>query len=155
MPKWQLKFGATYSTCPHFFDNANTDLDNVSLMKSPWPTWIPHDDFSAGSGVIDCSDSHLNFLAPIVISDPVLNYTANSIMQILRAFPQMMLRRETLPPFIHGHWYRSSSVSQPALPSPLGTCMGIAQVFTSYNPETRSYLWHTVKTEQRSSIYKV
>jgi hypothetical protein len=76
-------------------------------------------------------------------------------MQMLRAFPQMMLRRETLPPFIHGHWYRPMSATESALPEPLVNCMGVAQVFASHNPDTRPFLWRMIQSEQSSAATKV
>ncbi|KAK7990522.1 hypothetical protein PG990_014802 [Apiospora arundinis] len=97
-----------------------------------------------------------SFLSQISMSDPVAHCTANVIMQLLRAFPQMMLRRETFPPFIHAHWHRSlhTNATEPALPTPLMGCMGIAQVFASPNLETRPFLWRSIQTEQRSALEK-
>lgn len=96
-----------------------------------------------------------NFLVPVPISDPVSKFTASIVMQMLCAFPQMMLRRETFPPFVHGHWYCPSGATASALPKPLVNCMGLSQVFASHNPDTRSFLWRTVREEQRSSAEKV
>ncbi|KAK8129050.1 hypothetical protein PG984_010158 [Apiospora sp. TS-2023a] len=97
-----------------------------------------------------------SFLSQISMSDPVANCTANVVMRMLRAFPQMMLRRETFPPFIHAHWHRSShaDAAEPALPMPLVNCMGIAQVFASPNLETRPFLWRSIQMEQRSAAEK-
>ncbi|KAH7092162.1 hypothetical protein FB567DRAFT_516648 [Paraphoma chrysanthemicola] len=94
------------------------------------------------------------FLSPLPRSDPVKDCTASVAMQMLRAFPQMMLRRETFPPFIHGHWYRHGSAMEPSLPEPLVNCMGVAQVFVSHNPETRPFLWRMVQSEQSSAARK-
>jgi hypothetical protein len=96
-----------------------------------------------------------DFLSPIPSSDPVKNCTASVAMQMLRAFPQMMLRRETFPPFIHGHWFRPMSAMEPSLPEPLVNCMGVAQVFVSHNPETRPFLWRMIQSEQSSTAKKV
>lgn len=112
--------------------DANFNPDHLSLTTLPWSAWIR---------------------API--ADPVSNFTTNIIMQMLCAFPQMMLRRETLPPFIHGHWYRASTAAEPALPKPLVNCTGIAQVFASQNPECKPFLWNSIKTELHVSNTKV
>ncbi|KAH8662550.1 hypothetical protein BX600DRAFT_466558 [Xylariales sp. PMI_506] len=68
---------------------------------------------------------------------------ARLIMQVLRTYPLMMVRRETLPPFIHPHLHRAQ------LPSPLVNCMGIASLFASRTVETRPYLWHMIRNETR------
>lgn len=94
-------------------------------------------------------------LSPIPKSDLFSKSTAKVVMQMLCAFPQMMLRRGTLPPFIHGHWYHGPSSTEPALPQPLLNCMGIAQIFVSRSLETKSFLWRTIQTEQRSALERV
>ncbi|KAH7068214.1 hypothetical protein BKA63DRAFT_521352 [Paraphoma chrysanthemicola] len=95
-----------------------------------------------------------DFLSLIPRSDPVKDCTASVAMQMLRAFPQMMIRRETFPPFIHGHWYRQLGTMEPPLPEPLVNCMGVAQVFVSHNPQTRPFLWRMIQSEQRSAARK-
>ncbi|KAH8596289.1 hypothetical protein B0O99DRAFT_620021 [Bisporella sp. PMI_857] len=138
--------------------HANFDPGNLSLAKQnqPWPSWPIRDEyFSALSGLTCLSErSDSDFLARVPISDPVSQFTATMVMQMLRAFPQMMLRRETLPCFIHGHWYRPTNNTDPTLPEPLVNCMGIAQVFASQNPDSMPFLWRTVKMEQRSFLEK-
>lgn len=98
-----------------------------------------------------------SFLSQISMSDPIAHCTANVVMRMLRAFPQMMLRRETFPPFVHAHWHRHShdNSTESALPTPLVSCMGIAQVFASQNLETRPFLWRSIQMEQRSAAEKV
>ncbi|KAK9481971.1 hypothetical protein V1527DRAFT_486132 [Lipomyces starkeyi] len=130
--------------------------ENLLLTELPWSSRsLPDEYFPALSGPTCLSERpYSDFLAPIPISDPVSKFTANIVMQMLCAFPQMMLRRETLPPFIHGHWYRPSDATESSLPKPLVNCMGLAQVFASRNLETRPFLWRTVKAEQRSSAEK-
>ncbi|EED19840.1 conserved hypothetical protein [Talaromyces stipitatus ATCC 10500] len=95
-----------------------------------------------------------NFLARLPISDPVSHFIATSVIQMIRTYPLMMLRTETLPSFIHGHWYRPSGGIEPSLPEPLVNCMGIAQIFASHNTESKPFLWRIVKIEQRSFIEK-
>jgi hypothetical protein len=41
------------------------------------------------------------FLGRLRITDPVSQHSASLVVQTLRAFLQMMLRRQTFPPFIH------------------------------------------------------
>ena len=70
--------------------------------------------------------------------NPASKYAASLISNILSAFPTMMLRRQTFPPFIHPHWHSSS------LPEKLAVCMNIAQLFAARTPETRPFLWRTI-----------
>lgn len=127
------------------------------LTELPWSTLDPPDEYD----LVISRTTYLSevpypgFLSPIPVSNPVSKFTANIIMQTLYSFPQMMLRRETLPPFIHGHWYHASGATEPTLPKPLVNCMGLAQVFAAHNLETRSFLWRTVQTEQRSMAEQV
>jgi hypothetical protein len=71
-----------------------------------------------------------------------LQHASRVIMQMLYAYPQMMLRRQTFPPFIHPHWH------QKHLPETLGNCMSIAQLFASRTPETEPFLWKMISAEQ-------
>lgn len=71
------------------------------------------------------------------------HHAAKLVLQTLYAFPQMMLRRKTFPPFIHPHWHES------CLPEILANCMSIAQLFAARTPETRSFLWRTINAEEQ------
>lgn len=70
-------------------------------------------------------------------------FAASLLSQAISAFPQMMLRRQTFPPFIHAHWHL------PSLPETLANCMSIAQLFATRTAETRPFLWRTIGTEVR------
>jgi hypothetical protein len=71
-----------------------------------------------------------------------LQHASRVIMQMLYAYPQMMLRRQTFPPFIHPHCHEKR------LPDALGNCMSIAQLFAARTPETESFLWRTISAEE-------
>jgi hypothetical protein len=75
--------------------------------------------------------------------------SANLIIQSLRAFPTMMLRRETFPWFIHPHSHLLAESPEAVLPEALTNCMSIAQMFVSQTPETRHLLRRTMTTEYR------
>ncbi|KAL7900526.1 hypothetical protein HDV64DRAFT_267582 [Trichoderma sp. TUCIM 5745] len=68
-------------------------------------------------------------------------FAAGLLSQAISAFPQMMLRRQTFPPFIHAHWHL------PSLPETLANCMSIAQLFATRTAETRPFLWRTIGIE--------
>ena len=140
------------------FRTGDVDPQTFLATELPWSTQDnPQEESSHALTCAMCPLERTNgeHLLPIPKFDPFSNHTAKVVMQMLRAFPQMMLRRETLPPFIHGHWYHRPSATEPALPQPLLNCMGIAQVFASRVLETKSFLWRTIQTEQRSAIEKV
>lgn len=131
--------------------------DHLSLTKHPWPAWTPPEEYLTGvpRSTAGCEQPNSTFLSKVQREDPVSSFAVNIIAQMLCAFPQMMLRRETLPPFIHGHWYRDSTAGEPALPKPLANCTGIAQVFASQSPECKTFLWDSIKTELHVSNEKV
>ncbi|KAL9468428.1 hypothetical protein ACSS6W_010122 [Trichoderma asperelloides] len=68
-------------------------------------------------------------------------FAASLLSQAISAFPQMMLRRQTFPPFIHAHWHL------PSLPETLANCMSIAQLFATRTAETRPFLWRMIGIE--------
>ncbi|KAF5259979.1 hypothetical protein FOXYS1_9388 [Fusarium oxysporum] len=71
-----------------------------------------------------------------------MQHASRVIMQMLYAYPQMMLRRQTFPPFIHPHWHLKT------LPETLGNCMSLSQLFAARTPETQSFLWRMVAAEE-------
>ncbi|EXJ59234.1 hypothetical protein A1O7_06666 [Cladophialophora yegresii CBS 114405] len=80
--------------------------------------------------------------------------SADLIVQSLRAFPTMMLRRETFPWFIHPQSQLMSKAGSgaTALPDAISTCMGIAQIFTARTPETKPFLWRIIRGEYRRLV---
>lgn len=94
-------------------------------------------------------------LARLRMSDPVSQHNTTLVIQALRAFPRMMLRRQTFPPFIHPHWHRPSTATKIALPEPLANCMSVAHIFASLTSETKPFLWRTIRAEQRRFIDEV
>lgn len=87
-------------------------------------------------------------LKPLPMKCSIALFTASHIVQTLRAFPIMMLRKETFPPFIHPCSYGS-------LPEPLASCMSIAQIFSSRTVETSPFVWRTIRAEQKHLFDKV
>ncbi|CAI6100967.1 unnamed protein product [Clonostachys chloroleuca] len=72
---------------------------------------------------------------------PEAEASATIVMHCIRSYPQMMLRRQTFPPFIHPHWHTEK------LPENLVNCMSIAQLFVTRTPENSSFLWRTIDNE--------
>ena len=124
--------------------------------QAPWSTWItsvenhpvlPNPNLN--NVVRHTQTMCLTILQP---SSEVVQHTTRLGVQAMRAYPMMMLRRETLPPFIHPHWHRQST---PALPEPLSNCMSIAQMFAFRSEETKPFIWRTVKAEDERFLAQV
>ncbi|KAH0424726.1 hypothetical protein CcaCcLH18_11371 [Colletotrichum camelliae] len=94
-----------------------------------------------------CSISRISFpLSSIRPHSAAVQASANVIRQSLAAYPQMMLRRSTFPPFIHPHQDKSK------LPVPLANCMGIAVLYAARNKDTQAFLWKTIRDEQERCL---
>jgi hypothetical protein len=62
------------------------------------------------------------------------------MIQSLRGYPERMLLRDNLPPFIHTKWYDNP-------PEPLAICISVASMFSKRRPNDQ-FLWRTILTEQ-------
>ncbi|KAM0815745.1 putative C6 zinc finger domain containing protein [Seiridium cardinale] len=102
-----------------------------------------------GDGIPAQMHQKLGTLARLQPKDPVAQHNIRLIVNSMRAYPYMMLRRETFPPFIHPQWHRQNP---PTLPWPLANCMGIASLFVSRTTETKLLLWETVRSESQRCL---
>ena len=93
-------------------------------------------------------------LPAYIMHRPRVQQGADLIIQALRCFPTMMLRRETFPWFIHSQSHILFGSSD-KLPEALSTCMGIAQMFAARTPETEAFIWRTITSEHRNFVGKV
>ncbi|EXJ87026.1 hypothetical protein A1O3_03983 [Capronia epimyces CBS 606.96] len=89
----------------------------------------------------------MTFHVRLPMSSPVAQQNATYILQMIRPFPNMMTRKDTLPPFIHHSL--GSTDSGLAFPEPLANCMSIARMFVWRTSETREFVWETIWSEQR------
>jgi hypothetical protein len=75
---------------------------------------------------------------------------ATMIIDMVCAYPRMMTRRETLPPFMHTNSFaEDADDNQNKLPEQLTNCMGIAQLFAVRSNDTHSFVWATIQAEMR------
>ncbi|TVY47503.1 hypothetical protein LOCC1_G002248 [Lachnellula occidentalis] len=75
---------------------------------------------------------------------------AAMIIDMIYAYPRMMTRRETLPPFMHAcSPILNHGDEQNKLPEHLTNCMGIAQLFVGRSDDTHSFIWSTIRAEIR------
>ncbi len=89
-----------------------------------------------------------NHVALLRSEHPLAQHNADLVIQALRSFPAMMLRRETLPWYIHRH-FRVNNSTTAAWPEALSNCMSIAQMFALRTPDTKPFLWRTIRIEHR------
>ena len=87
------------------------------------------------------------------IITPAQQLFTSMLIDMIRAYPLMMTRRETFPPFVHPHCYLYEGCN--TLPQVLTNCMGIAQLFVSRTNDTRPFLWTTILAEVRDMLSKV
>lgn len=71
------------------------------------------------------------------------------IIEMVSAYPRMMTRRETLPPFIHAQAPSHAFNDPNKLPEHIANCMGVAQLFGARNNDTRPFIWTTIRAEMR------
>jgi hypothetical protein len=121
----------------------------------PWNAWI-HRGVSL-SVVIDnpVVSANSNLLSILRKDRPHAQHNADIIIQSLRAFPTMMLRKETFPWFIHPHTHLLFKSTDGALPEALSNCMSIAQLFASRTAETNKFLWRAIRVEYHGFVEKV
>lgn len=75
---------------------------------------------------------------------------ATMIIDMFYAYPRMMTRRETLPPFMHAFSpANDTDDGHNRLPEHLTNCMGIAQLFAARTDDTCSFVWATIRAEIR------
>jgi hypothetical protein len=129
--------------------------DNLDQKSASWCAWMRGNVSLAVVTENPSVKSNSNLLAVLQLGRPHAQHNADLIIQSLRSFPTMMLRRETFPWFIHPHSQLLSKSTGAALPEALSNCMSIAQMFASRTSETKYFLRQTIGAEYRRFISKV
>jgi hypothetical protein len=71
------------------------------------------------------------------------------IASIFGAYPKMILRRATLPPFIHPFSsVQLKATGNNSFPEPLEICISIAHMFVTRTDESSKFLYRTINTER-------
>ncbi|KAF2704664.1 hypothetical protein K504DRAFT_506642 [Pleomassaria siparia CBS 279.74] len=76
---------------------------------------------------------------------PGAQRTANLILYNLRSFPRMMLRHNSLPPFIHPHLMSSAFMEKHM--EPLNNCISLVHMISSGIQGSRKLFWKSVGLE--------
>lgn len=71
---------------------------------------------------------------------------ANLMFHTLKSFPQMMLRPDTLPPFIHPAWVSEGVFDTDHL-EPLNNCISLVHMVNSRVRGSRKLFWRNVRME--------
>ena len=141
---------ATHELDP--IDLLSDNLRNADPLEAhdvqPRAILQPSGDFPIAFPLRQFSDS----LGRLPVAESRDRHSTRFIVQMLRSYPTMMLRRETFPPFIHAHGHGQGSHT---LPAPLANGMAIAQLFASRTSETKPFLWHSVRSESRRAREEV
>jgi hypothetical protein len=151
----------------------NFSLDNFSYgggkevqmrIFSPAPTMTPTMVPPTSTPSVPLSPMAVPTRIPSPFSNAVISghFTRNSfqttkrqvlvtmIVDMIRAYPRMMMRRETFPPFVHANFPAEDHPNDHSrLPENLTNCMGIAQLFAVCNDDTRLFVWGTILAEMR------
>ncbi|KAF4635519.1 hypothetical protein G7Y89_g2575 [Cudoniella acicularis] len=124
-------------------------LPRLGQSKYLWSSWTTSDDYFPHLDLSSSEVIHPNplLLASLRMSNPAAQNSATLVMQYFRSTPQMMLRRDNFPPFIHAHWSHEV-IQETNLPISLANCMNIAQLFTFRTSETSEFLRRTILAEQ-------
>ncbi|KAH8811134.1 hypothetical protein F5884DRAFT_749527 [Xylogone sp. PMI_703] len=147
-----------------FMQHASRTLHQLPLSVSKFPpmfTYSPQlirQPFATSNSVIMSSGSEVN----TALSDwDISDSCRRLIFAVIRSYPRMIQRLETLPPFIHPISsdinYISSENTQVRLYTqatftplePLTICIGISQIFVTRTSQSSEFLWRTVDSEIR------
>ncbi len=126
--------------------------DDLDLKSPHWCAWTRGNVSLAVVAETSMVSPEPNVLSGSYSGRSHTQHNADLIIQSLRSFPTMMIRKETFPWFIHP---RSMDRGEAVPSEALSNCMSIAQMFSSRTSETRSFLRRTVGAEHRRLQFEV
>ena len=90
---------------------------------------------------------------------PDYHMSAILLFQILGSFSSMMLRPETLPPFIHPTFhpenFSSIEINNAGVFEALSNCISISQLFQSRTKENSRFVWGSIRQEHERIWHNV
>ena len=148
-------FSDTYDSIENVFNNFGLQQDDASYFydgKQLMPIYSPNlPTMLMQAAATETSPSSGLAIRPhftkIDVKTGIQQMCATLIIDMIHAYPRMMTRRETLPPFVHPCSYAEDDRDK--LPVNLTNCMGIAQLFAARTVDTHAFVWSTVRAETR------
>lgn len=135
-----------------FSQSDSFDFNSIFSIEQSlnyFPVHLPR--YSSTSGT-EVTPTTVHFSKKHIVT-PAQQLFTSMLIDMIRAYPLMMTRRETFPPFVHPHCYLYEGCN--TFPQVLTNCMGIAQLFVSRTNDTRPFLWTTIMAEIRDMMSKV
>lgn len=136
-----------------FFKPSQTDNSKIN-PSSPIMEWPPSD-----SQRLPHSSTELSLSIPLSLPTytprslihrpkikPETGRIANLMFHTLKSYPQMMLRPDTLPPFIHPAWVSDGVIDNDHL-EPLNNCISLVHMVSSRVRGSRKLFWRNVRME--------
>lgn len=131
---------------PQFQSNSWNDFSSTTVFHSPLhPTCLPQFTNTTLLSSIPSKDIRKSLL-PKSFGKCGSAMSADFLTRIVEAYPAMMLRPETFPPFIHPIWI--SKDGHRYLPEALVNCMTISKMFVNRGEGNNKFLWRTIRMEQ-------
>jgi len=148
-PNWDyLNFDVTDFGIPSATDEFVTppnwaDLTGLGMQQPPFPTSytsIP------SQPTFICSTIERRSVAEV---GPQKHKTANLVLNTLKSYPLMMLRRDNLPPFVHPHLMAMHAVTDAENNDmePLNNCISLLHMVNSGVTGSRKLFWRNVRME--------
>jgi hypothetical protein len=142
--------GSTFSgiACP-WDEEVNFSVGkDIQFPHIPSPTSLS---FPTPNSSLSCQTALNRHFTKNAVKTGIQRICATMIIDMIYAYPHMMTRRETLPPFIHAYYPISDdSELQKDLPKHITNCMAIFQLFAVRTSDTHPFIWSTIRAEMRS-----
>lgn len=152
------------SISPDQFDNGGRDTDLA--LSDGWEldsSLFENMDFEFGS--TDSQDSELTGLNSLFSSPsltlpvmrsfgirstvtPTQRPVVSIIMQLLRSYPYMLLRKETFPPVVSPLLYSWAEKGEGPPQETLINCVSLVQMFKMRTAANRKFVWNLIRLEQ-------
>jgi hypothetical protein len=81
------------------------------------------------------------------LTSPVASANGQFILQTLRTYPRMMLRKDTYPPLVHAYSHNDQNTNS-SIEDPLSVCVNIIQLFYSKTAQSSPFVWRSIRFEQ-------
>jgi hypothetical protein len=131
----------------NFVDFLNSEMNNGAVQDHS-STWSPlaHQSIPPADAIVHIQQVLSRYNVRALILRPKMRLggqrTANLILHTLKSYPQMMLRHNTLPPFIHPRLIASDFDMEP-----LTNCISLVHMIRAGAQGSRKLFWKNVRLE--------